>query len=105
MPVPVFLPTTLQGAEEIIESINELKNNVTSDLQPVTENLEEDRKEGKIVLLSFPLSFKGNVILFLYLKHLNVYFHLSFSVGIYLALRYRCEDDKGEERVWRAGIL
>lgn len=55
MPVPVFLPTTLQGAEEIIESINELKNNVTSDLQPVTENLEEDQREGKIVLLSFPL--------------------------------------------------
>lgn len=62
--MPVFLPTTLQGAEEIIESINELKNNVTSDLQPVTENLEEDQKEGKIVLLSFPLSLKGNVILF-----------------------------------------
>lgn len=51
VPVPVFLPTTLQGAEEIIESINELKNNVTSDLQPMTENLKEDQKEGAIVLL------------------------------------------------------
>lgn len=52
--MPVFLPTTLQGAEEIIESINELKNNVTSDLQPVTEKLNEDQKEGTVVQLRFP---------------------------------------------------
>lgn len=55
--MPVFLPTTLQGAEEIIESITELKN-VTSDLQPVTEKLKEDQKEGTIVPLRFPLLFK-----------------------------------------------
>lgn len=44
--MPVFLPTSLQGADEIIESINELKN---SDLQPVTEKLKEDQKEGTTV--------------------------------------------------------
>lgn len=47
--MPVFLPTTLQGAEQIIESIKELKNNVTPDLQPMTETLKEDQKEGTIV--------------------------------------------------------
>lgn len=67
--MPVFLPTTLQGAEEIIESINELKNNVTSDLQPVTENLEEDQKEGKTVLLSFSsvVKRKRDFILYFYI--------------------------------------
>lgn len=53
--MPVFLPTTLQGAEEIIESIKELKNSVTSDLQPVTEKLHEDQKEGTFVPLTFSL--------------------------------------------------
>lgn len=48
MPVPVFLPTTLQGAEQIIESINELKNNVTPEPQPVTQTLKEDQTEGSV---------------------------------------------------------
>lgn len=54
VPVPVFLPTTLQGAEEIIESIKELKH-VTSDLQPVTDKLKEDQKEGTVVPRRSPL--------------------------------------------------
>lgn len=49
VPVPVFLPTTLQGAEQIIESINELKNNVTPELQRVPQTLKEEQKEGTIV--------------------------------------------------------
>lgn len=59
--MPVFLPTSLQGAEKIIESINELKT-VTSDLQPGTEKLKEDQKEGTIAPLRFPLLLKREMI-------------------------------------------
>lgn len=69
--MPVFLPTTLQGAEEIIESIKELKN-VTSDLQPVTDQLKEEQKEGTMVPLGFPLLVKRILIL----GFLHVVIHL-----------------------------
>lgn len=44
VPVPVFLPTTLQGAEQIIETINELKNKVPSDLLSMAEMITGDQK-------------------------------------------------------------
>lgn len=95
--MPVFLPTTLQGAEEIIESINELKNNVTSDLQPVTEKLKEDQKEGRVLPLSFPLLLKGKMILVFFISETSecLFLPAQFSVRIYLVLCYRCEDNKG----------
>lgn len=47
MPVPVFLPTTLQGAEQIVQAIKELKNEVSSDLLPTAEATAEDQKPGE----------------------------------------------------------
>lgn len=49
VPVPVFLPTTLQGAEQIIEAINELKNKVPSELLSMAETITEDQKPGTLV--------------------------------------------------------
>lgn len=51
VPVPVFLPTTLQGAEQIVQTINELKNKVPSDpleadLISMAEVIAEDQKLG-----------------------------------------------------------
>lgn len=50
--MPVFLPTTLQGAEEIVQTINELKTKVPSDpleddLITMAEVITEDRKPGE----------------------------------------------------------
>lgn len=54
VPVPVFLPTTLQGAEQIIQTINELKNKVPSDpleadMLSMAEVIAEDQKPGTLV--------------------------------------------------------
>lgn len=49
VPVPVFVPTTLQGAEQIIESINELKSKVSSDLLSVAKTATEDQKPGTLM--------------------------------------------------------
>lgn len=49
VPVPVFLPTTLQGAEQIIEAINKLKNKVPSELLSMAETITEDQKPGTLV--------------------------------------------------------
>lgn len=51
VPVPVFLPTTLQGAELIVQTINELKTKVPSDpleadLLSMAEMIAEDQKPG-----------------------------------------------------------
>ena len=51
--MPVFLPTTLQGAEQIVQTINELKNNVPSDpleadLISMAEMIAEDQKPGRL---------------------------------------------------------
>lgn len=49
--MPVFLPTTLQGAEQIIQTINELKNKVPSDpleagLLAMADMIKEDQTPG-----------------------------------------------------------
>ena len=52
--MPVFLPTTLQGAEQIIQSISELKNKVPSDpleadLLSMAEMIAEEQKPGTLM--------------------------------------------------------
>lgn len=47
--MPVILPTTLQGAEQIIETMNELKNKVPSDLQSTAPTIPEDQKPGTLM--------------------------------------------------------
>lgn len=51
VPVPVFLPTTLQGAEQIVQTIRELKNKVPSDpleadMISMADVIAEDQKPG-----------------------------------------------------------
>lgn len=51
--MPVFLPTTLQGAEQIVQTISELKNKVPSDpleadLITMAEVIAEDQKPGAL---------------------------------------------------------
>ncbi len=52
--MPVFLPTTLQGAEQIIQTINELKNKVPSDpleadLLSMADMIAQDQKPGTLM--------------------------------------------------------
>lgn len=47
--MPVFVPTTLQGAEQIIESINELKSKAPSDLRSVAKAATEDQQTGTLM--------------------------------------------------------
>lgn len=44
--MPVFVPTTLQGAEQIVQSINELKSKVPADLLSVAKTATEDQQTG-----------------------------------------------------------
>lgn len=53
VPVPVFLPTTLQGSEQIIQTINELKHKVPSDpleadLISMADMIAEEQKPGTL---------------------------------------------------------
>lgn len=65
VPVPVFLPTTLQNAEQIVKTINELKAKMPFDLLKTIEAmgdgiaLDEDEKpdcSGENVLKHPPLT-------------------------------------------------
>lgn len=52
--MPVFLPTTLQGAEQIVQTISELKHKVSTDtlkadLISVEEMIAEDQKPGMLM--------------------------------------------------------
>lgn len=47
--MPVFLPTTLSGAEQIVETISQLKKKESSEQLPPTETNTEDKKPGTLV--------------------------------------------------------
>lgn len=51
VPVPIFVPTTLQGSDQIVQTIKELQNKVPSEglasnPLPTAEGLTEDQKPG-----------------------------------------------------------
>ena len=53
VPVPVFLPTTLQGAEQIIQTIRDLKAKLASDsleaeLISLANMIAEEQKPGTL---------------------------------------------------------
>lgn len=48
LPVPVFLPTTLHGAEQIVETISQLTRKESPEQPPPTETVTEDKKPGML---------------------------------------------------------
>lgn len=57
VPVPVFLPTTLQGAEQIIQTIKDIKNEASADPTEADCSVDElstnDQKPGEDSMTSY----------------------------------------------------
>lgn len=49
LPVPVFLPTTLHGADQIVETISQLKRKESTEQLPPDETSTEDEKPGTLI--------------------------------------------------------